>query len=132
MTCERQSLYAEVTARIIAELEEGRLPWVQPWDAAKCPCTMPHNAVSGRLYSGINILILWATGVEAGFSSQRWLTFRQCAAAGGHVRRGETGTVVCYADRFTPKDEVARAQSEDCEALQVAFLKRFVVFNSAP
>ncbi|EIZ77798.1 hypothetical protein WSK_3629 [Novosphingobium sp. Rr 2-17] len=129
MTCERQSLYAEVTARIIAELEEGRIPWVQPWDASKCPCTMPHNAVSGRLYSGINVLILWATGVEAGFSSQRWLTFRQCAAAGGHVRRGEKGTVVCYADRFTPKDEMARAQSEDREARQVAFLKRFVVFN---
>jgi len=50
----RQSLYAEVTNRIIAELEEGRLPWVQPWDAAACPCTMPVNAATGRRYSGIN------------------------------------------------------------------------------
>lgn len=129
MTCERQSLYAEVTARIIAELEQGRVPWVQPWDASKCPCTMPHNAVSGRMYSGINILILWAAGVEAGFSSQRWLTFRQAEAARGHVRRGEKGTVVCYADRFTPKNEAERAQSEDREARTVAFLMRFVVFN---
>ena len=31
---ERGSLYAEVTARVIAELEAGRLPWVQPWDSA--------------------------------------------------------------------------------------------------
>jgi antirestriction protein ArdC len=38
---ERASLYAEVTARVIAELEEGRVPWVQPWDAAACGCTMP-------------------------------------------------------------------------------------------
>jgi len=53
-TRERQSLYAEVTYRIIAELEEGRLPWVQPWDASRCPCTLPHNAGSGRIYSGIN------------------------------------------------------------------------------
>lgn len=129
MTCERQSLYAEVTARIIAELEQGRVPWVQPWDASKCPCAMPYNAMSGRMYSGINILILWAAGVEAGFSSQHWLTFRQAEAAGGHVRRGEKGTVVCYADRFTPKNEAERAQSEDREARTVAFLKRFVVFN---
>ena len=33
---ERASLYSEVTNRIIAELEEGRLPWVQPWDNAAC------------------------------------------------------------------------------------------------
>ncbi|AXB75518.1 ArdC family protein [Novosphingobium sp. P6W] len=126
---ERQSLYGEVTARIIVELEEGRLPWVQPWDGAKCPCMMPANAVSGRVYSGINVLILWAAGVGGGFSSQRWLTYRQAAAAGGTVRRGAKGTVICYADRFTPKDEAARALSEGSEARTVAFLKRFIVFN---
>jgi antirestriction protein ArdC len=126
---ERQSLYGEVTARIIAELEEGRLPWAQPWDASKCPCMMPANAVSGRAYSGINVLILWAAGVGGGFASQRWLTYKQAAAAGGNVRRGEKGTVVCYADRFTPKDEAAKAQGEDREARTIAFLKRFTVFN---
>lgn len=26
-----RDIYTEVTAKIIAELEEGRLPWVQPW-----------------------------------------------------------------------------------------------------
>jgi antirestriction protein ArdC len=126
---ERQSLYGEVTARIIAELEEGRLPWVQPWDASKCPCMMPADAVSGRIYSGINVLILWAAGIGGGFGSQRWLTYKQAAAAGGNVRRGEKGTVVCYADRFTPKDEAAKAQGEDREVRTIAFLKRFVVFN---
>ncbi len=50
---ERASLYDEVTARVIAELEAGRLPWVQPWDAASCGCTMPANAATGRRYSGI-------------------------------------------------------------------------------
>jgi antirestriction protein ArdC len=91
---ERQSLYGDVTSRIIAELEAGRLPWVQPWDSAKCPCTMPANAVSQRPYSGINVLILWSAAIEQGFASQRWLTFRQAMAAGGNVRRGEKGTVV--------------------------------------
>lgn len=36
---DRQSLYSQVTDRVIAELEEGRLPWVQPWDAAACGTT---------------------------------------------------------------------------------------------
>ena len=47
------------------------------------------------------------------------------------MRRGETGTTVCYADRFTPKDEAERARDEDREARQLAFLKRFTVFNAA-
>jgi len=125
----RQSLCAEVTAKFIAELEAGRLPWVQPWDASRCACTMPGNAVSGRGYSGINVLILWAAVGEQGFASQRWLTYRQAEQAGGLVRRGERGTVICYADRFTPRDEADKAQSEDREARTVAFLKRFTVFN---
>ncbi|WP_313337368.1 ArdC-like ssDNA-binding domain-containing protein, partial [Sphingobium yanoikuyae] len=36
---ERQSIYGEVTSRIIAELEAGHLPWVKPWDSSACPCT---------------------------------------------------------------------------------------------
>ena len=126
---DRQSLYGEVTTRIIAELEEGRLPWVQPWDSSRCPCMMPCNAASGRAYSGINILILWCEAAERQFTSQHWLTYRQALAAGGNVRRGEKGTVVCYADRFTPKDEAEKAAGDDREARTIAFLKRFVVFN---
>lgn len=126
---ERQSLYAEVTSRIIAELAEGRLPWVQPWDSAACGCTMPQNAGTARRYSGINVLILWAEGIAKGYASQRWLTYRQAEAAGGNVRRGEKGTVICYADRFTPKAEAEAARGEDRDVRQVAFLKRFVVFN---
>lgn len=126
---ERQSLYSEVTSRIIAELEEGRLPWVQPWDSAACGCTMPLNAGTGRKYSGINVLILWAEVIRHGFASQRWLTYRQAEEAGGNVRRGEKGTIICFADRFTPKAEAEAARGEDRAARQVAFLKRFTVFN---
>ena len=109
---ERASLYSEVTNRIIAELEEGRLPWVQPWDSAACGCTMPQNAGTARKYSGINVLILWAEVVRRGYASQRWLTYRQAEAAGGNVRRGEKGTVICYADRFTPKAEAEAARTK--------------------
>ena len=47
-------MYAEVTERVIAELEQGRLPWVQPWDGAKAAIGLPRNAGTGRAvpYSG--------------------------------------------------------------------------------
>ncbi len=126
---DRTSLYTQVTDRIIAKLEAGRLPWVQPWDSAKASAGLPRNAGTGRAYSGINVLILWATVIERGYGRQAWLTYKQSEALGGHVRRGEQGTTICYADRFTPKTEQARAAEQGDDARQVAFLKRFTVFN---
>jgi antirestriction protein ArdC len=101
---DRTSLYQEITDKIIAELEAGRVPWVQPWGtaAAKASLTMPKNAATQRQYSGINVLILWDAVIEHGFSAQNWLTFRQALGLGGHVRKGEHGTTVVYADRFVP------------------------------
>jgi len=123
------TLYAGVTDRIIAELEQGRLPWVQPWNGEIAMTGLPRNASSGRAYGGINILILWHALFERGFAHQRWLTFKQAQALGGTVRKGERGTTVCYADTFTPRSEQDRARDEDREARQLAFLKRFTVFN---
>jgi antirestriction protein ArdC len=100
------SLYDEITNKIIAELEAGRVPWVQPWATAtaKAPLGLPKNANTGRLYSGINVLILWGVVSERGFPAQSWLTFRQALNLGGHVRKGENATTIAYADRFIPED----------------------------
>jgi len=128
----RGDLYREVTERIIAELEAGRLPWVQPWGRVEGAAPgLPRNAATERPYSGINILILWGAVIERGYPSQGWLTFRQALQAGGAVRRGERGTSIVYADRFTPEAEKARARDTGETAREVAFLKRFTVFNVA-
>lgn len=130
---DRASLYDEITGKIIAELEAGRIPWVQPWGtaAAKAPLAMPKNAATGRHYSGINVLILWGAVVEHAFPGQSWLTFRQALALGGNVRKGERGTTVVYADRFVPDDEKRRARESGDEAQAIPFLKQFTVFNAA-
>src|SRR5947209_17744691 len=108
---DRATLYDEITDRIIAELEAGRVPWIQPWGtaAAKAPLAMPKNASTDRQYSGVNILILWGAAIERGFTGQSWLTFRQALSLGGHVSKGERGTTVVYADRFVPSNEKRRA-----------------------
>src|SRR5215217_3474977 len=129
---DRASLYTEITDGIIAELEAGRIPWVQPWGTAaiKAPLAMPRNASTLRGYSGINVLILWGAVIENRFSGQSWLTFRQALSLGGHVRKGERGTTVVYADRFVPKDAKRRAAETGDEAQAIPFLKRFTVFNT--
>lgn len=126
---ERGNLYEGVTDRIVADLEQGRVPWVQPWGAAKAGLALPKNAATAQRYSGINILILWGAVIEKGFSAQNWLTFRQALALGGNVRKGERGTTVCYADRFIPRTEKERAAKAGDDPSAVPFLKRFTVFN---
>src|ERR1700730_3018195 len=129
---DRTNLYDEITTKIIAELEAGRVPWVQPWGtaAAKASLAMPKNAATQRRYSGVNVLILWGAVVERGFAGQRWLTFRQALGLGGNVRKGEHGTTVVYADRFIPDDERKRAERDGDEPSAIPFLKRFTVLNT--
>src|SRR5258707_959254 len=60
----KSDLYAEVSARIVAELEAGAAPWVKPLSAtprANSPC----NAVSNRPYSGCNVVLLWMAQAAA-------------------------------------------------------------------
>lgn len=136
----RADLYDEVTQTIIAQLEAGCVPWVKPWAAPGEPDDaasgtpapgLPRNAITGRPYSGINVLILWGATFEHGWPSQGWLTFNQAREAGGCVRKGEHGTSIVYADRFTPEAEKQRARETGKDARAIPFLKRFTVFNVA-
>lgn len=137
----RASLYDEVTAGIIAQLEAGIIPWVRPWSAAKAGVGLPRNAVTGRPYSGINVLVLWGAVFEGGYASQDWLTFRQALSLGGNVRKGERGRTVFYADRFVPKggDEGGEGRAGTGGGREeggdgpraIPFLKRFSLFNVA-
>ena len=128
----RTNLYRDITDRIIGELEAGRVPWVQPWGRpGSAGIGLPRNAATGRAYSGINILLLWGAVAQVGYAGQSWLTFRQALALGGSVRKGERGTTVVYADRFTPEDERKRATLDGDAPRGIPFLKRFTVFNAA-
>jgi antirestriction protein ArdC len=55
-----RNLRQTTTHQIIAELQAGVRPWVRPW--SKSPgLNLAANAVTGRPYSGINMLLLWTT-----------------------------------------------------------------------
>lgn len=126
---EKPNFYDAITQQIIAELEEGRAPWVQPWDATAATLTLPRNVSTGRTYSGINILILWNAVIRHSFPTQGWLTYQQARSLGGHIRKDERGTTVVYADRFVPRDQKDTDAGEAPKA--IPFLKTFTVFNLA-
>lgn len=82
---------------------------------------------NGVAYSGINVIMLWATAMQRGYDAPIWMTYRQAAELGAHVRKGETGTQVVYANKIT-RTETDEATGEEV-ARDVPFLRGYRVFN---
>ena len=124
---QRADIYTRITDRIIEELASGVRPWMQPWTAANATgrITRPlrHN---GQPYSGMNVLLLWSEQMARGFTSPMWMTFKQALAHGAAVRKGETGSTVVFASRFTKSEADGKGGEIDRE---IPFLKAYSVFN---
>ena len=123
----RTDVYARVTDRIIADLEAGVRPWLKPWKGgnAEGRIAVPrrHN---GTPYRGINVLLLWGAAMAKGYSSPLWMTYRQAAELNAHVRKGEQGSLVVFADRVAKTE--TNDQGEEVER-QIAFMRGYTVFN---
>lgn len=109
-------IYEEVTAQIVAALEQGVTPWIRPWKNG-APQDTPHNAVSGREYNGINLFLLSLSP----YQSQGWLTYKQATELGGNVRKGERGTTIVFW-QFVKKEEDGKVKT-------IPFAKAYRVFN---
>ncbi len=124
----RADIYARITDRIVADLEKGVRPWMQPWRSGNGSggVTRPlrHN---GLPYSGMNVLLLWSEAAARGFASPVWMTFKQALELGGAVRKGETGSTVVFASRFKKTETDASGDAVDRE---IPFLKSYTVFNA--
>lgn len=124
----RQDIYSRITDQIAASLEKGIKPWTQPWNSghAAGPVSRPLR-FNGETYSGINILSLWASAMERSFAAPIWMTFRQAQELGGHVRKGETGSPVVYANSIV-RTEVDDASGNETD-VTIPFMKGYTVFN---
>jgi antirestriction protein ArdC len=124
----RQDVYTRVTDRIVADLEQGLRPWMKPWSAehaaGKITRPLRHN---GTPYSGINILMLWSAAMDGGFAAPIWMTFKQTLELNAHVRKGEKGPLVVYANSITRKDTDEATGGEQMR--DIHFMKGYTVFN---
>lgn len=124
----KQSVYEKITAKIVADLAAGVRPWMKPWNAehAAGRITRPLRA-NGIPYRGINVIMLWMQAMERGYSAPIWMTFKQALEHGAHVRKGETGTLVVYADTITRR-ETNDKTGEESDSV-IPFMKGYTVFN---
>jgi antirestriction protein ArdC len=127
ITDNRADVYQEITDQMIAMIEAGTRPWSKSWDGAPPP-NIPLR-FTGVPYRGINVLTLWVAAMTKGYVRTHWLTFKQALALGGCVRKGEKGSTVVYANKIEVDDQEEGERGEDGKR-QVAFLKRYTVFNA--
>lgn len=83
-------VYEQVTADVLAKLEEGVVPWRMPFRAGGG--MRPISVATGKPYRGVNVFTLGM----AGHASPYWLTYKQCAEKGGQVRKGERSRVAMF------------------------------------
>jgi antirestriction protein ArdC len=125
---DKQDIYTRITNQIVSHLEKGVRPWVRPWDAqyAAGRITRPlrHN---GKPYSGINVLSLWASAIAQNFAAPVWMTFKQASELDAHIRKGEKGSLVVYADSIKRKETDEKTGDEIDR--EIPFLKGYTVFN---
>ena len=104
-------IYSEVTTRIIAQMEEGVIPWQKPWVA----CGKAISHATGKAYSLLNQMLLGRPG--------EYLTFKQVQAEGGKVRKGAKAQMVVFWKWITVTDDETQEEKE------VPFLRYYNVFH---
>ena len=77
-------IYREITDRIITQMEQGIIPWTEPWIARG----QAISYATGKPYSLLNQMLLGRPGEYA--------TFRQIQQEGGYVRKGEKASMVVF------------------------------------
>ena len=122
----KANVYELITERIISEIEtSGLLPWRRPWSFSEGSILFPMNFSSRNLYRGINIVLL----AFCGFRSPFWLTYRQCAALGGQVRKGQKGAPIIYWEGRERGGKGDDASSAAAKREYSFFIKYSTVFN---
>jgi antirestriction protein ArdC len=99
-------------------------PWNVEHAAGRITRPLRHNGIP---YKGINVVMLWSASVTKGYAAPFWLTFKQALELGGHVKKGETGELVVYANTVTRTETDDKGEEQERE---IPFLKGYTVFNA--
>ncbi len=119
----KPDLQQQITDRIIEAMETTRSTGRRLWDSQP---SLPLNCATGKPYQGINVLILWAAGLQHGYASPYWLTYNQAIELGGQVRKCEHGELCVF---YKPWEQEQTNDTGETEIKTGSVLKSFRVFN---
>jgi antirestriction protein ArdC len=131
---DQEELRRGITDQIVEALKSGSIPpWRRPWGISP-NSGFPTNVVSGRRYSGVNVLLLRMAALRHRFSSKFWATFNQWRDMGGRIQKrpdniepGCWGQSIVFFTKITKK-EVDPFTGEEIEE-SFPLLRSYTVFN---
>src|SRR6202046_1575541 len=101
---------------------------MQPWSAERAEWRIVRpRRFNGLPNNGINVLMLWSAAMEKGYNAPIWMTFKQALEFKAHVRKGEQGSLVVYADKIIRTE--TDADSGEASERAIPFMKGYTVFN---
>src|SRR5262245_42720667 len=119
------SLYEKITRDILAELQNGCLPWRKDWSATP-GVNIPHNVASKRPYSGTNVVLLWMMAQRKAWPTLQFLTIKQARDLNASVRHGEKATQIVFVKMLQVPD-----RKDEKIIRLVPLLRAHYVFNAA-
>jgi antirestriction protein ArdC len=120
------NLFETITDKIIATIKAGEATESIAWAGQGAAGGMPVNLKTGKAYSGVNVLLLWAMTHEKGYTSKYWLTFKQAKELGGNVKKGEKATTGVF---WGSREIEEEGDNGETEMRKAGFAKAFYVFN---
>ena len=114
---------SRIVEKIVEALGKGEIPWRKPWKSQAA-----YNVVSGKEYRGVNSLIL---NLASNYPDARFLTYKQAAALGGQVRKGEKGWPVIYYSTIKKDGEGEKNGETSTKPKTFRFMKHYTVFNAS-
>lgn len=124
----RRDLYFEVTASLITQIEKNPGDPKMPWRRTNgTPLWLPENALTKARYRGINVVTLWGTAEERGFSTPIFATYRQWQELGAQVRAGEKSALIIKYGEYEKEPDPAK-QDDDGKRI---YIKAANVFNAS-
>lgn len=120
----KRDLYEEITAKILTQLDAGVIPWLKPWKGGG-----PSNYYSGKQYRGVNVLVLAIDQWAGGYSTNKWLTYRQAKTLKGYVKKGSKGSTVVFWKFLEKEREVEVGGETELRIDRIPLMRSYTVFN---
>lgn len=136
MDIERSAKYnylnesASIAEQIIRQIEQGASDWEMPWHKG---IAFALNRVTGSLYGGMNLMLLWEECIKHNYSKNHWATLKQWRKLSGTVRKGEKARrIVVLIHRKNEQEAQLSLHPDiapDGSKSSVVFIKHIPVYN---
>lgn len=126
----RFDVYRCITENIVAAIEAGPGVFRMPWHWMGASGGRPVNALTGKFYRGVNVVMLWAEARTRGFDSCHWATYRQWRELGGQVRRGERSATIVFYKTIEVETPQGEGENGDSPSTRLA-ARASRVFNAS-